>query len=112
MEFTLKKDLPLKYHLGLYKSSREFPQKEDLLFALSTHFIKVASKKKPKPEEFQVTSDLLKDLFSDVKSLQKFRDFIKQCIPQLIQEERIVKNENGFLFNPSEILNFYERKSA
>jgi len=111
MDFILKKELPLKYHLGMYKSSREFPQKEDLLFALSTHFIKVASKKKVKAEDFQVTSDLLKDLFGDVKFLQNFRGFIKQVVPQLIQEERIVKNQAGFLLKPAEILNFYERKT-
>lgn len=109
MNFKIKNELPLKYHLGIYKHAKAFPQKSDFLFALSTHFIRIAGKKKVKAEDFQVTSDLLKDLFKDVPSFSDFRTFVKQVVPELIQEGKATKNEKGFLLKPKEILNFYDR---
>jgi hypothetical protein len=86
----LRKDLPVKYQLGLHRLHPEYPQVRDIIFDLSTFIFKSRkTKKRWTVEDMVISSSAIKDVFVDMTD-ENQKQQIKDTLIQLNNEQHIL----------------------
>ena len=85
----LKKDLPVKYQLGLHRLHPDYPQTRDVVFDLCTFIFKSRkTKKRWTAVDMQVSASAVKDVFVDMIN-EDVKENIKNILTQLNIDQHI-----------------------
>jgi hypothetical protein len=102
MTFSIQRDLPIKYTLGLHPSVPSYPSKQDFLFEVASHLVRVAEVKSKDwdPTEIKFSTKTLKYVFGENMNEEPFREKIKSILVELL-EAGVLTKKGEFIFIPA-----------
>ena len=103
----LRKDLPVKYQLGLHRLHPDYPQAKDILFDLCTFIFKLRkTKKRWTLDDMQMSSSAIKDVFVDMTE-EGVKEKIKTVLMQLNTDQYISMVDGQIKINETGLQQLY-----
>jgi hypothetical protein len=109
MTFSIQRDLPIKYVLGLHPSVPGYPSGQDFMFDVASHLVRVAEVKSKDwdPLEIKFSTKTLKYVFGENMNDETFREKVKSILVELLESGSLTK-KGEFIFIPaSEFSKYY-----
>jgi hypothetical protein len=102
MTFSIQRDLPIKYVLGLHPAVPTYPNGQDFMFEVASHLVRVAEVKSKEwdPLEIKFSTKTLKYVFGENMNDESFRERVKSILVELLETGALIK-KGEFIFIPA-----------
>jgi len=97
---SLRKSVPIKYHLNLHKYLPNYPTKNDLIFDLID--------KLSKNDKLKFSISTINQIYKEKLEDESFKTKIKKYINELIEDKKIIQDGNFFILTEPLINSFIE----